>query len=52
MEKLVKKKQAKEELDKFRIKFGKPSEIPNSEIPTSFDLRQINGFNFAGKIRD
>jgi hypothetical protein len=52
MEELVKKKQAKEELDKWRVQYKKQSDIPNSEIPDSFDLRQINGFNFAGKIRD
>ena len=52
MDFLVKKKQAKEELDKWRVTYKKPSDIPNSEIPASFDLREINGFNFAGKIRD
>lgn len=52
MEELVKKKQAKEELDKWRVKYSKTSDIPDSEIPSSFDLRHINGFNFAGKIRD
>ena len=52
MEELVKRKQAKEELDKWRVKYKSPSDIPNKEIPGSFDLRKINGFNFAGKIRD
>ena len=37
------------------IKFSKyqtATEIPDKEIPESFDLRDIKGVNYAGKVRN
>ena len=34
------------------MKYKTASEIPESEIPQSYDLRNVNGVNFMGKVRD
>lgn len=33
-------------------KFADPSAIPQDKVPESFDLRNISGFDFTGKVRD
>lgn len=33
-------------------KFSDPAMIPQEKIPESFDLRNISGFDFTGKVRD
>ena len=39
-------------LQSFRQKYEKASDIPDSEIPESFDLRNVQGQNFMGRVRD
>jgi cathepsin C len=39
-------------LQSFRQKYKKASDIPDSEIPESFDLRNVQGQNFMGRVRD
>ena len=31
---------------------GDPKTIPDSEIPTSWDFRNIGGYDFTGMLRD
>ena len=38
-------------INKF-ANYSKASDIPDSSIPTSFDLRNVGGVNYAGKVRD
>ena len=40
-----------EKLKKFQ-KYASADQIPDSEIPKEFDLRDIDGVNFLGKVRD
>lgn len=36
----------------MRQQYKLASEIPEDEIPSSFDLRNIGGVNFMGRVRD
>ena len=42
---------AHKEIQKFQ-KYQSAAEIPDQEIPDNFDLRNISGVNYAGKVRD
>lgn len=42
---------AHKEIQKFQ-KYQFAAQIPDKEIPESFDLRNIDGVNYAGKVRD
>lgn len=33
-------------------KYSRAEDIPDSEIPSSYDLRNISGFDFTGHVRD
>lgn len=35
----------------YRNNYKKPSDIPNTEIPPAFDLRNVHGQDFTGVIR-
>lgn len=39
-------------LGSFKKKYATADKIPKEEIPTSFDLRSINGIDFTGKVRN
>jgi hypothetical protein len=36
----------------LRTKYKTAEEIPDSEIPKNFDLSNIDGYDFTGKVRD
>lgn len=36
----------------MREQYKLASEIPEDEIPSSFDLRNVGGVNFMGRVRD
>lgn len=45
----------KETLDKaqkYKKQYSSPQDIPGSEIPDSYDFRNINGYDFTGPVRD
>ena len=35
-----------------RKKYAKAEEIPDEELPANFDWRNIEGYNFAGPVKD
>ena len=39
-------------LEQMRQKYKLASDIPEGEIPTQFDLRNVGGVNFMGRVRD
>ncbi len=39
-------------LNLWSKKFKKAQDIPDSELPDHYDLRNINGIDFSGKVRD
>lgn len=43
---------AAKKAQKFRNTYRDPDHIPDHEVPDSFDLRNINGYDFTGNIRD
>ena len=40
------------EAQKWRKLYNSADDIPDNELPRSFDLRNINGYDFTGPIRD
>ena len=36
----------------MREQYKLASDIPEDEIPSSFDLRNVGGVNFMGRVRD
>lgn len=36
----------------FQNKYSSASEIPDSELPDSFDWRNVGDFDFTGEVRD
>jgi hypothetical protein len=45
-------KLAVEDIQKFRNKYPSADAIPESEIPSTFDLSNVMGYDFTGKVRD
>lgn len=43
---------ALEEIQKFRTKYATNEAVPDSDIPIEFDLSDVMGFDFTGKVRD
>ena len=39
------------EAQKYRVKYASAQDIPSSEIPSSYDLRNISGVNFVGRVK-
>jgi len=39
-------------LNNFKKKYKTTEAIPEKEIPAAYDLRNIDGFDFTGKVRD
>lgn len=39
-------------VNKYQKKYNTTAQIPAKEIPQAYDLRNINGFDFTGKVRD
>lgn len=45
-------KQTIEKAQKWKKQYGSPKDIPDSEIPESYDFRNIEGYDFTGPVRD
>lgn len=43
---------ALKEAQKWRSKYSSAQEIPDGELPESFDWRSVGGYDFTSKIRD
>ena len=41
-----------ETVQQWQKKYSKAEDIPDSELPENFDLRNINGYDFVGPVRD
>jgi len=39
-------------LGSFKQKYETADKIPKEEVPKAFDLRNIDGFDFTGKVRN
>ena len=39
-------------INHYKKKYKTAEEIPEKDIPASYDLRNIDGFDFTGKVRD
>ena len=45
-------KKAIEKVQGWSKDFTDPDEIPDSAVPDEYDFRNINGYDFTGKLRD
>ena len=39
-------------VQKYMKTYAKADDIPDSELPESFDWRNVDGYDFTGDIRD